>query len=261
MSAMGPTRRFVLEFLLLGAALMFAACGPTYPNCENDDHCSEKGEFCLSGKCNECRTNDHCASKGPGQQCNAGACEQIPGYCDEATQCPAGQKCRDNRCGPECLDDKECAEGDYCSNGSCTARPECGDNALKPACDEGKECVSGSCQIKLTQCGGDPVYFDYNRHNVKSRERSKLNSVAECLKGDNVAPLTIEGHCDERGTEEYNMALGERRANAAKKYLSRKGAPDDKMSTISFGKNRPVDDGSNERAWKKNRRAAFSSGN
>ena len=79
-----------------------------------------------------------------------------------------------------------------------------------------------SCQIKLTQCGGDPVYFDYNRHNVKRKERTKLNDVAECLKGDNVAPMTIEGHCDERGMKN-NMALGERRAEAAKKYLSLQG--------------------------------------
>jgi peptidoglycan-associated lipoprotein len=117
--------------------------------------------------------------------------------------------------------------------------------------------VGGACQIKITKCTSDPVYFDFDRSNIKSRERGKLKAIAECLKGDNVAPLTIEGHCDERGTEEYNMALGERRANAAKKYLSRLGVDGGKVQTTSLGKNRPASDGSNESAWSKNRRTEF----
>jgi peptidoglycan-associated lipoprotein len=67
--------------------------------------------------------------------------------------------------------------------------------------------------------------------------------------------VTIEGHCDERGTREYNLALGERRANAAKNYLAARGVPASRMSTISWGKERPTAMGSDERAWAQNRRA------
>ena len=75
-----------------------------------------------------------------------------------------------------------------------------------------------------------------------------------------MANVVVEGHCDERGTEEYNMALGERRAASAKKYLERKGAPSGKLSTMSYGKNRPASQGSNEGSWRKNRRSEFNSG-
>ena len=189
---------------------------------------------------------------------SAGSCEKIPGYCDEKTACPGKQKCRQNQCGNECLDDKECTAENFCDGGSCNPRPECGDNAITAACAEGKECVGGICKIKIVQCGGDPVYFDYDRSNIKRGEAAKLTSVAECLKGDNTAPVTIAGHCDERGTEEYNMALGERRAQSARKYLERLGVAGNKLNTVSYGKERPAADGSNEGAWKKNRRAEFS---
>jgi peptidoglycan-associated lipoprotein len=157
------------------------------------------------------------------------------------------------------MGDKECGESQFCDSGSCAERPECGDNSLTPACPEGKECVSGACQIKITECSADPVYFDYNQSSIKRSQREKLQTVATCLQGDNVANLVVEGHCDERGTEEYNMALGERRASAAKRYLEKKGAPADKVSTMSYGKNRPAVDGSNEGAWRKNRRSEFNS--
>ena len=121
--------------------------------------------------------------------------------------------------------------------------------------------MSGACQVKITKCSADPVYFDYNRHNIKRSELNKLASIAECLQGDNVANVVVEGHCDERGTEEYNMALGEKRADAAKAYLEKKGAPAAKVSTMSYGKNRAAAEGSNERAWRKNRRSEFNSGN
>ena len=250
-------QNLLLSTALLLIGLLAIACGPTYPKCEKDSHCSDKGEYCLQGKCEECAENAHCATKGPGQQCNAGRCEMIPGYCDETVKCSGKEKCRDQRCGPECLDNSECGDTEFCDNGSCAPKPECGENADVQACPEGKECVSGTCQIKITQCTSDPVYFDFDRSSIKWKERDKLKNIAECLKGDNVAPLSIEGHCDERGTEEYNMMLGERRANSAKKYLRRLGVDGEKVRTTSYGKNRPAADGSNERAWSKNRRTEF----
>ena len=102
------------------------------------------------------------------------------------------------------------------------------------------------------------MYFDFDRATIKPNQRAKLDEVASCMADPQAAPLQLAGHADERGTEEYNLALGERRADAAKKYLTSKGVPGDRMSTISFGEERPAVSGSNESAWAKNRRAEFS---
>lgn len=254
---MVSTRRLMLA-MVMGGALIAIGCGPTYPKCDNDDHCADKGEYCLNAKCQECRESSHC--KGAGQMCSAGSCQMIPGYCDPNVACPGNQKCRDSRCGPECLGDEECGAADkFCDSGSCSSRPECGDNAITAACPDDKECVSGACETKITQCAADAVLFDFDRHNIKSSQTSQLQAVADCLKGANTANLTIAGHCDERGTTEYNMSLGERRAEAARRYLTSLGVPADKLNTISYGDERPAESGSNERAWSKNRRAAFES--
>ena len=254
---MFSTRRLMLA-MVMGVALIAVGCGPTYPKCDNDDHCADKGEYCLNAKCQQCRESSHC--KGPGMMCSAGNCQRKPGYCDPNVACPGNQKCRDNQCGPECLGDAECGGADkFCDSGSCASRPECGVNAVTADCAEGKECVSGACETKITQCSVDPVLFDFDRHNIKPNQTTKLKELAACLKGDNTASLNIEGHCDERGTEEYNMSLGERRAAAALRYLEALGVPAGKLSSISYGDQRPVSSGSNEGAWRQNRRAAFES--
>jgi len=241
-----------------GLVAALSGCGPTYPKCESDDHCADKGEYCVNGMCSQCRDNSHC--EGAGMMCSGGKCMRKPGYCDESVACPGNQKCRDNECGPECLDNSECTTaGTYCSAGSCIQKPECGPNADNPNCPEGHDCVAGTCQVRIAQCNTEPVYFDFDRSNIKPNQRSKLNDVANCLKGDNVAPMEIGGHCDERGTAEYNLALGERRAEAVRRYLNNKGVDGNKLSTRSYGEESPAAQGSNERAWSKNRRAEFMS--
>jgi len=100
------------------------------------------------------------------------------------------------------------------------------------------------------------LYFDYDSAKIKPAEMSKLSKVAEALKG-NSRKLLIEGHCDERGTAEYNRALGERRAQAALAELKRMGIDASRLSTISFGKDRPVDPSHEDTAWSRNRRCEF----
>lgn len=253
---MNPTRRLLFLMVMGGATLLATGCGPTYPKCENDGHCREKGEYCLNGRCQECRDNSHC--EGPGMMCAAGSCQRQPGYCDDTVTCPGKQKCRNNQCGAECLGNDECGAGEFCDNGSCMQKPECGPNADNPNCPEGQECVGGACQAKIVECTAEAVYFDFDRANIKSGQRTKLDQVAQCLAGDpNAATVMLTGHADERGTEEYNLALGERRAEAAKRYLVNKGAPSGKLDTVSYGESRPAVNGSNERAWSKNRRVEF----
>jgi peptidoglycan-associated lipoprotein len=102
---------------------------------------------------------------------------------------------------------------------------------------------------------GDRVYFDFDSSSVREDGRATLNKQAAWLKQYTNYPITIEGHCDERGTREYNLALGERRANAVRQYLIAQGLPADRIKTISYGKERPEVVGSDEGAWARNRRA------
>jgi peptidoglycan-associated lipoprotein len=101
------------------------------------------------------------------------------------------------------------------------------------------------------------VYFDFDSSNVKAGEKNKINEVADYLKAHPVEALSIEGHCDERGTEEYNRALGERRALALREEIIRQGVSSEMVVTTSFGKDRPADPDHNEAAWRKNRRGEF----
>lgn len=257
-----PRLHALLNALFFGAmALAFTACGPTYPKCENNSHCEEKGEYCYQGRCEQCAENSHC--KGAGMECQAGKCGYRVGYCDPDRACPGKQKCRDNQCGAECLDNSECGAGTFCDGGSCQQKPECGANADNPECPAGQNCEGGRCVVQLANCGraadGGPltVYFDFNKSAIKRNQRKTLDSVAQCLKGDNTAPISVQGHADERGTEEYNLALGERRAEAARRYLESSGVSASKLSTVSFGETRPAEAGSNQSAWRKNRRAEF----
>jgi peptidoglycan-associated lipoprotein len=102
---------------------------------------------------------------------------------------------------------------------------------------------------------GDRVFFDTDSSTVREDGRQTLNRQAEWLKKYGSYQITIEGHCDERGTREYNLALGERRANAARQYLIAQGIPASRIKTVSYGKERPDPVGSDEAAWARNRRA------
>lgn len=102
------------------------------------------------------------------------------------------------------------------------------------------------------------IRFDFDRYDVRSEDTAILKQNAAVLTTKlPKAKIQIEGHCDERGTVEYNLALGERRASSAKKYLISLGISADRISTISYGEERPLDPGHTEEAWAKNRRAHF----
>jgi len=104
---------------------------------------------------------------------------------------------------------------------------------------------------------GDTVHFAYDSSAVKSSESSKASAVAQFLQANAADAVRIEGHCDERGTEEYNRSLGERRALALREELIHQGIDPSRILTISYGKDRPVDPGHTEEAHAKNRRGEF----
>ena len=101
-----------------------------------------------------------------------------------------------------------------------------------------------------------PVLFEYDSARIRPSEESKLQTVAAYVKS-NPGKLVVEGHCDERGTAEYNRALGERRALAARDELVKLGVDTSRISTVSYGSERPSDSGHDEGAWSKNRRCEF----
>ena len=105
--------------------------------------------------------------------------------------------------------------------------------------------------------GQNVIYFDTDQYNVDSADAAALQSQAAYLNQYPQISITIEGHCDERGTREYNLALGERRALAARNYLVSLGIPADRLRTVSYGKEFPFDPGHTEEAYSKNRRAHF----
>lgn len=102
-----------------------------------------------------------------------------------------------------------------------------------------------------------PIYFDFDRASLTREAREMLARKAAFLKANVRLKVLIEGHCDERATVEYNLALGERRARAAAEYLRHLGVDRSRLDTVSYGKERPLDPGHTEEAWAKNRRAQF----
>jgi peptidoglycan-associated lipoprotein len=101
------------------------------------------------------------------------------------------------------------------------------------------------------------VFFDYDKASIRADQRGNMRSNAELLKKYPSVKILVEGHCDERGSDEYNMALGQRRADTAKQYLIEYGITGSRINTVSFGESRSVDNGRNESSWAKNRRAEF----
>lgn len=115
--------------------------------------------------------------------------------------------------------------------------------------------LPGSRADFLQNVPSDRVLFDFDSFALDAEDRATLDAQAQWLTTNPAVRVTIEGHADERGTREYNLALGDRRANAARDYLQSRGIAASRMQTISWGKERPAVEGSNEYAWSQNRRA------
>ena len=115
----------------------------------------------------------------------------------------------------------------------------------------------GGDQMGGKLAGFQTVYFDYDRSEIREDARAALRQNADKLNAGNLGTVTVEGHCDERGSTEYNLALGERRANAVKRYLVDLGVPSNNLRTVSFGEERAAVQGHDESAWRYNRRADF----
>lgn len=246
----------VFAFALAGAIALMFGCGPKYPNCDTDENCAKHNEVCVNGLCKQCRDDGQCTSADACGACLGGSCGRRAGCCTSDADCPNG-RCWNvagkayGTCGAMCGPGKACPPGQRCNaQGECVPSAECGAGV---PCPPGKVCKDGSC---ITACSPQTVFFDFNESRVRLDQQATMNSNGDCIKSRGQS-FRIEGHCDERGTEEYNLALGERRANSSKKYLTRLGVSAGSLSTVSYGEERPSCTSSNESCWSQNRRAEF----
>jgi peptidoglycan-associated lipoprotein len=141
----------------------------------------------------------------------------------------------------------------------CSSTPESGSDTggsvgIVPKADRFP--IKDSLEARLVEIG-DRIFFEYDKAELRPEGRELVQKWASFLAQYPAAKVTIEGHCDERGTREYNLALGERRAEAAKSYLVLIGADERRVSVISYGKERPSVLGSTDKAWAQNRRAVM----
>ena len=112
-------------------------------------------------------------------------------------------------------------------------------------------------KVTLRESDLNTIYFDYDKSVIKADQRSRLEKNAQLLKDNPSVKLLLEGHCDERGSNEYNIALGDRRAKSVQRFLSDYGISSSRVQTVSYGEERPASSGHNESAWSQNRRCEF----
>ncbi len=227
---------------------------------------------CRAKPTGRCTSSKDCQDlEGFGRVCVDGMCQE----CGQDADCKAGFMCEANKCAPvQCKQPADCGAGKDCQSGRCVTPPpppvsqlpevECD---VRRPCPEGKTCQEGKCVAPTAaqacfagdaEGGGkrlQPVHFDYNGATLDAEDTATLQKDWQCLQGLQVKKVTVEGHCDERGTTEYNLHLGERRAEAVRRYLTQLGADPKLLKALSYGKEKPADPGHGESAWKKNRRA------
>ncbi|MFH1874703.1 MAG: peptidoglycan-associated lipoprotein Pal [Pseudomonadota bacterium] len=125
------------------------------------------------------------------------------------------------------------------------------------AANFGFGCARKKSETASKESGLQRIHFDFDKSNIKPEWEPTMKSNTQWMMDRSKASLTVEGHCDERGSIEYNIALGERRANSAKRYMTNMGVDSGRISTISYGEERPLCTESNESCWWKNRRDEF----
>lgn len=133
--------------------------------------------------------------------------------------------------------------------------PDGSDSSIGSGSDVGNAIIPGSQQDFLSKVSADRIFFDFDQYNVDAEDMATLQSQATWLRANPAVRVIVEGHADERGTRDYNLALGERRANSTKNYLATLGIDPSRIQVISYGKERPAELGSTEEAYAKNRRA------
>jgi peptidoglycan-associated lipoprotein len=219
--------RRALALSLLAAASVLVACPspPKNGECKTSKDCEAQagfGKICVEGTCRECAADTDCKD---GFLCKANKCEPKPA---PVATTPVEPK-------RECNADGDCGTGKGCdSAGKCFDK-------VPPACAD---------------AGAFTVHFGFDQSNLTSEATASVQKLADCLAKAPARKVQVDGHCDERGTTQYNLALGKKRAEAVKKYLADLGAGAG-VETNTFGKEQPICREATETCWAKNRRAEF----
>ncbi len=243
--------RLIAPLLLLTAV----ACRPDYPNCEDDDDC--RGGVCVNRQCQQCLDDSQCAVPGAaGPTCVSGRCEQVaakatPAGCTSSADCQSGQRCDGQTCVAGCAGDLDCGPEHTCTDGACVRR--LATHTVSAGCRSMTDPASGTVAVP-------PIHFEFNRDELTPEAQRTLDEAAPCLREATAMVLVIEGHGDERGTQEYNLALGEKRAQRVRGYLGHLGVDVDRLRTLSKGENEPVCSAAVESCWSQNRRVEVGTG-
>ena len=235
--------RYLLLPLLGATAILLAGCPdkkPKDPTCDSDKDC-EEGQLCINKKCVECGKDSDCPD---GETCEKGACvSSEDAECTSDDDCGEGEVCKDGEC-QGCESNSECGPGGKCVKGECERPKKCD---VDEDCADDEDCIDGRCQQPWkgditddAPCNLEIVYFDYDQFSIREDQRDLLSTLADCMaKAEGEPGIYIVGHADENGTEEYNIALSERRARAVADYLARLGVDPARFRIVPKGESEP----------------------
>jgi peptidoglycan-associated lipoprotein len=230
-----------LAVLAIFTGGLLGACGGEAKKpgaCKADQDC-KPGQVCVGNRCVECATDGQCPK---GQRCSANACVAAA-ECTRDDQCPMGKVCQAGKC-KSCAADSECGPGGTCEAGSCKRATAC---TKDEDCADDEDCVGGLCR-KAGAAGGAgdggcalaTVYFGYDDAGIQQSERDRLDANAQCIEKTKGKQVYVAGHTDTSGTEEYNIALSERRAQSVADYLARLGTDPARLQVVPKGETEPT---------------------
>ena len=235
-SAVGAALLVATVALVFGFASTSCGDSSKKPGCKSDKDC-KNGQLCSAGACVQCLTDKQCPA---GQHCTAHACVQPE--CESDGQC-GGKVCQAGKC-KACATDAECGPGKTCKSGLCEAGKACSKNE---DCADDEDCVNGACRkAGASSSTGDAtctlstVYFAFDDSTVQPSERERLSTNVACIEKTKGKNVFLIGHTDTSGTEEYNIALSERRAQSVADYMSRLGTDPARLQIVPKGETEPT---------------------
>lgn len=229
-----PGSALLAACVVLGVCVAMAGCGDASrtPACKSDKDC-KNNLMCAAGKCVECTNDAQCPN---GKRCSANACVEAPECLNDA-QCPSGKVCQAGKC-KACAADSECGPGGTCEGGACKRGTPC---TKDEQCADDEDCVAGVCRKAGGTSDGDAtctlstVYFGFDDSTVQPSERDRLAANVACIEKTKGKGVYLIGHTDTSGTEEYNIALSERRAQAVADYMARLGSDPARLQVVPKG--------------------------
>jgi peptidoglycan-associated lipoprotein len=198
----------------------------------------------------ECKTSQDCLEQqGFGKVCVEGRCQE----CGQDSDCKEGFVCRANKCvpKPQCATDADCPDGQRCEADRCVPRPDAAEAGPREPAPE-RAAVPSEC----ADASAFTIRFGFDQATLTADTQGTLQKLAECVKRAPAKRITVQGHADDRGTTQYNVALGARRAESARRYLGDLGVGA-KLDTVSYGEEQPLCQDQTEECWARNRRAEF----